>query len=146
MASAYGYGTSGWSRAIIYSWAWFEITPAYPSPQTVLIQPKVKINGFYVLNTGYVWLKVEAQGYQYSQNWNGRSEVVLNKTGTTMGRIDMSKRLDFNMAIGNDPFQVLVRETLLVDARGSGANATANLATGDGNTITAVYVNTNSLS
>jgi hypothetical protein len=142
-ASAYGFGASGWSRAVIYSWAWYEITPAYPAPQSVNIWPLVNIDGFYVLNGGgHVSLLLEARGYQYGYNWGSFSQIVLDKTGTTMGRIDVSKYLNFPMPVGIDPFQVLVKASLQVEARGSGANATGNFATGTGNTITSVYVNT----
>ncbi len=142
---AYGYGSgnsAGTSYALVQAWAWFEITPPYPTPRFVTVNPKINFNGFYVLNSANVSLYASARGYQYDYNWGGKDEWVINQAGTGMSRFDNPRWLTFQMPVGADPFQVLVFVQLLATARGEGSSADIDFSTGAGNAIRIVYVNT----
>jgi hypothetical protein len=141
--SAYGYGQTGTSYAMVRAYAWFEVNPFYSKPSFVTIHPKILFNGFHVQqNSGNVSLYAIAKGYQYQYNWGGADQLVLNESGTGMSRFDNPKWLTFQMPVGPDPFHVLVYIRLIARAQGSGSMADIDFSTGAGNTIRIVYVNT----
>jgi hypothetical protein len=145
-ATANGYGTQGVSHAIVKAYAWFVVTPAYPAAAFVTINPRVDVHGFYIGHSGpyppRVKLRLVAKGYQYGYSWGQTSEVVVNETGDSMGRVDETRFLNFQMPVGADPFAVLVVAILSVRAKGAGSWAVGDFATGNGNKISIPYVNT----
>jgi hypothetical protein len=87
-------------------------------------------------------LAVKAEGFQYGFSWGSASSTVLNLSGDTMGRYDGHEFLEFLMPVGADPFVVRVSAKLTATAKTGGALAVGDFATGAGNYIETVYVNT----
>jgi hypothetical protein len=142
---AYGYGSKGWSSAYLHAWCYFDI-PARPGPATVDVYTLVRVHGFYVLRpsggSASFTLDLEMKGYQYGWSWASASSSVLNLSGDTMGRFDEIRSLHFVMPVGADPFLVRVSAKLRATAKRGGALAVGDFATGAGNYIKPLWVNT----
>jgi hypothetical protein len=142
---ASGRGSSGWRSAFVHCWCYFNI-PARPAPANVTVYVWVPVHGFYILRsaTGSARfsLDLEAKGYQYGYSWAKDTVRVLNLSGNTMGRYDAGESLQFVMPVGADPFLVRVSAKLRATVKGGGTLAVGDFATGAGNFIKVVYVNT----
>lgn len=140
-AIAYGQAATGLGYAYTHCRLYFNITPR-SSWTTVQVDPWLKVHGFHITNgSASIYLKLEAKGYQYGHNWAGK-EQWESWHGNTMGRYDVDKHLWFEMPVGPDPWYVLVSARLWAFARGGGSSAVGDFATGVGNVIKAIWVNT----
>lgn len=143
---AYGQGVKGWRSAFVHSWCYFHI-PARPNPATVHVYSLVDVHGLYVLQSGIgsaaLSLDLEMKGFQYGWSWASATSNVLSLSGDTMGRYDDHRHLQFVMPVGGgDPFWVRISAKLRARARRGGALAVGDFATGVGNFIRTIYVNT----
>lgn len=143
----YGQGVKGVRLAQVRSRCYFHIG-ARPNPAMVHIDTLVDVHGFYVLQAGVagsalVTLDLEARGFQYGWSWGSALDSVLSLSGDTMGRYDGMRHLHFEMpAGGGDPLLVRVMAKLTAWAKRGGALAVGDFATGAGNRIRTIYVNT----
>jgi len=142
---ARGQGSKGWRSAFVHSWCYFDI-PARPTAATVHVDALVNVHGFYVLRpatgSARVTLELEMKGFQYGYSWATATSSVLNLSGDTMGRYDATRSLQFDMPVGADPFVVRISAKLRARAKRGGALAVGDFATGAGNFIKTIYVNT----
>lgn len=145
---AMGTGSKGFSSAEVKCVLYFDI-PARNNPQTVLVETWVDFHGFYILtpSTGmlasHVSLELLIEGIQYGYSWASATKSILNLYGNARGRIDKGEHLSFSMPIGGqDPFQVRVTLTLKASAQAGGASAVCDFASGLGNYINTIWVNT----
>jgi hypothetical protein len=142
---ARGQGPNGWRAATAKGWCYFDI-PARSAAVNVDINVLMQLHGFYILRSGTgsatFSLKVRAEGWQYGFSWASDSSTVLNLSGDNMGRYDASESLIFSMPIGADPFEVRVYVDLMATAKSGGALSVGDFATGNGNYIDTIYVNT----